>query len=71
MIKPVISVDQLIRFAYHEGVNKGLAIHDEVVAVDIHQCGVDLVDTYVDDGVLKFNKLVGETFSIDYQVNHQ
>lgn len=66
MIKPVISVDQLIKLAYGAGISHGLRIHDEHMDKLATQRGMDLEAEYARDGVLEFNKMISEHFVVDY-----
>lgn len=66
MIKPVISVDQLIRLAYGAGISHGLRIHDEHIEKLATQRGIDLEAEYARDGVSEFNKTISEQFIVDY-----
>lgn len=66
MIKEVISVDQLIRLAYSAGIDFGLAIHDAHIKKLDTEYGINLIAEYTRDGVLEFNKRIGENFIVDY-----
>ena len=66
MSKQVISVEQLIQLAYAAGLDKGLAVHDELKIKVKDHFGLDLIADYIGDGVSEFNKMISNNFVVDY-----
>lgn len=66
MIKPVISVDQLVWLAYNAGLQDGLRKHIQFQIDQKTMYGMDLIAEYTRDGVLEFNKMISEGFVVDY-----